>query len=234
MPNREIDLGTIDPNTKGDLLYAQNQFLRVRTDTSSAVSNQVDTSARERGLHQLVVIVMARRFGTLYSPTATLTNAETAADTSIEYTSAGDPFAVNDVIVVGTFLGGLMYAASETMRVDAIDTGTNTLTVTRGHYGSTAVAHVAGDTIYKYDNTSLGATWGKVLTVTVNAAGTSTQIGAVTDLFPAQKDAGAASWDVSLNTTAGVSLTIALTGVSGTLIEWVLQKNMFFYESMFG
>jgi hypothetical protein len=82
---------------------------------------------------------------TAYSPVVTLTNAETAADTSIEYTSAGDPLQVNDAIVLPD--GGDVGTEKEIMKVLAINTGTNTATVLRGGYGTSAESQTAGSAV---------------------------------------------------------------------------------------
>jgi len=71
---------------------------------------------------------------TAYTPVVTLNGAITAAATSAVYTSAGDPIAVGHVIQMD----------AENMSVTAVDTGTNTLTITRGQRSSVAAAHANG------------------------------------------------------------------------------------------
>jgi plastocyanin len=76
-----------------------------------------------------------------YSPNATVSDGGDGlnnSQTSIGYASAGDPIAVSDVILID----------SEQMLVTLVDSGTNTVTVTRAASGTGAAAHMQGAIIY--------------------------------------------------------------------------------------
>lgn len=76
-----------------------------------------------------------------YSPAVTLTAAINASvTTGVAYTSTGDPIAVNDIIQID----------AEKMLVTAVDTGGNTIDVTRGYLGTTAATHAINAPVYKF------------------------------------------------------------------------------------
>ena len=77
-----------------------------------------------------------------FSPAVTLNGGIDSSVTTVNYTSTGDPIAVNNLIQID----------SEAMRVTAVNTGTNGLTVTRATYGL-ATAHTNGTAILKGDTT---------------------------------------------------------------------------------
>ena len=75
-----------------------------------------------------------------YSPVTTLTSNIDNSTTSVVYTvSSGDPISNGDTIKIDL----------EEMLVTGINTGTNTLTVTRGGRDTVAAAHTAGAEIVK-------------------------------------------------------------------------------------
>jgi hypothetical protein len=108
-----------------------------------------------------------------YAPAATLaTGIPNATDLAVVYASAGDPIALNDVIQI----------ENEQMRVDVVNAGTNTLTVTRGYAQTVPVPHMTtGVAIYKINN-PLGGQWATVtdggLTPATGAVAFSPPLGA--------------------------------------------------------
>ncbi len=77
-----------------------------------------------------------------YSPAVTLAANIDALTTSVPYSSRGDPVIVNDAIVID----------AERMKVSAVDTVNNVLTVVRGVDGSTPASHTAGADILASGN----------------------------------------------------------------------------------
>jgi len=95
--------------------YAANTSFRVEIDTAGAL-NAVYTTAN-------------------YSPYTTLAADINASTTTVTYTSAGDPVAINDYIMI----------SGEIMLVSNVNAGTNTLTVTRAVLDFPGIAHTALD-----------------------------------------------------------------------------------------
>jgi len=80
-----------------------------------------------------------------YAPGVTLTGAETAGDTTWNYTSAGDPIAVNDSLLMPD--GGDPDSVGEIVKVVTVNTGTNDITVVRAAYNTLAEAQTGGSVI---------------------------------------------------------------------------------------
>ncbi len=83
--------------------------------------------------HYYQIETTIKSTGVAYSPTVTLASNIDASTTSVPYTSTGDPILDGHCIIID----------SERMIVTSVNTSTNTLTVQRGCYRSTAAPHTA-------------------------------------------------------------------------------------------
>lgn len=122
---------------------------------SGTVRHYIPCNNGDRIAYIAGTVADERAAAVAYGTAATLTSDIDNATATVVYTSAGDPIAVNDMIEID----------SEAMWVQAVNTGTNTLTVARAQRGTTAAAHTAtaaietfpGDTITVITTVTKGA-----------------------------------------------------------------------------
>jgi hypothetical protein len=169
-----------DPSASSTCSSAVTEFLGAKANTT--LSTAITTAPTNTTL--------AAAINHTTNPTATtLTTAITSTISTSVVAAAVTNIAVGDYISIGT----------EYMYVSAINTGTKTLTVTRGANGSTAATHSATSTITIYST---------LITVPISAsvaAGDYIQVSAEVLNVTAT------------NTTTGVGLTLTVTrGVEGT------------------
>lgn len=129
-----IDVDDASVLSQYEIIQINNEIMRIESISSN-------TLTVTRGFRNTTATTHATDTTSL---TTLAANVTTTDGTSVTLTSS-DSLSVDDLIKID----------SETMRITAIDTETNIVTVTRGWHSSTGATHTSGATVYKYDDNGL-------------------------------------------------------------------------------